>query len=219
MPYIYADVRAPAIAAAPAERASFEVSATASVPSALLASARTEAIAAGFAAGWAQGMNEASTAMANDVRTSAARAAALDSDRRSALAIALAALDRAAAGLEAQAVPAAADIEENLLSIATALAEALLQRELTLSGTAARDAMARVLRLAPTGERIVVQLAPVDHATLTADGALDFAGDRSIVLVADPSLSSGDAVAQCGVTQIDARLSSAMERVRAVLAS
>jgi flagellar assembly protein FliH len=215
-PYLYQDVRGPA--GPPPTRASFEVSATASVPAVLLDAARSEAMAAGFGAGWAQGMREATAQMAEDVRRSREQQQERDADRRAALSGAVRAVDRAAAALEARAVPAAEEIEQTLLSLGIALAEALLQRELELSGTVARDALTRVLRLAPAGEPVLVRLSPADHAALLAEDEQPAVATRQLTLEADPTLSPGDAVAICGVTEIDGRLDTAIARLKAVLA-
>jgi flagellar biosynthesis/type III secretory pathway protein FliH len=65
---------------------------------------------------------------------------------------------------------------------------------------------------------VTVYLSPADHETLTAHPPVDYPG-RTITLEADPALVSGDAVAVSGVTRVDARLSEAIARVRAVLST
>jgi flagellar assembly protein FliH len=217
LPYHYVDVRGPA--QADPIRASFEVSATCSVPPMLLDAAKAEATAAGFAAGWAQGMREASTQMAEDIRLARLREQKHHTSRRTALRSAIAAMDQAVAALEGSAVPAAEQLEQTLLTLGTTLAESLLQRELDRSGTLAQDALARVLRLAPAGEAIQVRLCPADYEVLLADDELPELANRKIELIADPTLSPGDALATSGVTDIDARLSAGMERIKAVLSA
>ena len=65
------------------------------------------------------------------------------------------------------------------------LAETLLQRELELTGVAARDALARALRLVPDEEPVTVRLAPDDHDILVADEVALAAGTRTVHLIAD----------------------------------
>jgi flagellar assembly protein FliH len=219
LPYTYAEVRGPRADRAVSVPTTFEVSATASVPAALLDAARAEATAAGFASGWAQGVREATASMDRDVQESARQAQALTAERRAAVHSALTALDRSADALVSNATETVEQIEDTVLSLAIELAEALLQRELRLSETVARDALARALHFAPAEAPITVRLSPRDHATLNENRDPAVAGARQITLVADPSLPNGDAIAICGVTRVDARLSEGLTRVKAVLAS
>lgn len=106
------------------------------------------------------------------------------------------------------------------MSAALELAEALLGHELRSTELAATSAMTRVLALAPVDEPISVSLNPADHAVLTGSGGGELlagmpgAAAREITFCADPALASGDAVARCGASNIDARLSEGLRRLR-----
>jgi flagellar assembly protein FliH len=89
-------------------------------------------------------------------------------------------------------------------------------RELALSESPGRDAVARALELVPVGRPVLVRVNPADHATLTGnaghEGPLVIDG-RTVTLVAAAALASGDAVAESDATVVDARLSAAILRV------
>lgn len=177
---------------------------------------RTAAQAAGYAAGWANGMRAAKEAMAAD--SAAARAAFVQVQqqvvqRRNS---AFAALDAAAARLERSAAPHADELTDQVLTAAFALAEALVGHDLRTDPDRAPHVLAHVLALAPDHEEVTVRLSPVDHATLTADGATP-ATSRPVRLVADATLAPGDAIAVSGATHIDARIAAGLARVRAAL--
>ena len=131
---------------------------------------------------------------------------------------ALAAIDSAAAALAAASTETAEELEDTVLDLAVELAQALLQREIRLSGTTARDALTRALRQVDSDAPVTVRLSVSDHAVLMADAEPYASGQRLITIEPDPSLSPGDAVALCGVTRVDARLMAGLERVKAVLA-
>src|SRR3989442_1333917 len=73
----------------------------------------------------------------------------------------------ASAGLEGRVLPLATDLEQAALRTAFALAEAILGRELAVATEPGREAIARVLTVAPGGRPVTVRLNPYDHATLT----------------------------------------------------
>ncbi|MFI5953586.1 FliH/SctL family protein [Cryptosporangium sp. NPDC051539] len=181
-----------------------------------LTAAKEAAKAAGFAAGWADGKRVAKR------EAEAARAAAdaetrrFQQARQAALQHALQTVAAAAAGLESRAVPAAAEIEDELVSAAFVLAEAVLGRELALADSPGRDAVARALELVPVGRPVLVRINHADYAALTAEadheGPLVIDG-RTVTLEADASLASGDAIAESDATVVDARLSAALLRV------
>jgi flagellar assembly protein FliH len=79
--------------------------------------------------------------------------------------------------------------------------------------------LARVLALAPEQRPVTVRLNPADRMTIgLSDRTTELVVDgRSITLVEDPTLQPGDAVAVSDATTIDARLGTALERVREVL--
>ena len=114
------------------------------------------------------------------------------------------------------------DVEEQIATFSQALpglvfavAEALVGHELAVGDDPGRDALARVLALTPSKEPAVARLHPEDVSRL---GDLDAIGDgREITVVADPTVSPGDAVVEIGQSRIESRMAEALDRVRAVL--
>jgi flagellar assembly protein FliH len=195
----------------------FELGGTVSIPQSMIDSARDAARAAGYAEGWASG-------------TQAARAQALSEAEvariermRAATALrlkghtALESVERAATALERRAVAGAEQLEDLILSAALQIAEAVVGHALRDDAVRGRAALARVLALAPDREPVEVRLHPEDHELLTAGEDYAAGSDRTITLVADPRLQPGDAVALCGATEIDARISEGIARVRQAL--
>ena len=188
-------------------------------PPELLAEVRAEAEAAGYAAGWAQGRGEAqAAAIAQADRDAQAvedvmAATAVQIDR------AIAAFATAAEELERRAIPNVHDIEDAVIDTALKIAEAVLGRETRTATEPGREALARVLALAPELRPVTVRLNPADRMTIgLSDRTTELVVDgRSITLVEDPTLQPGDAVAVSDATTIDARLGTALERVREVL--
>lgn len=181
-----------------------------------LATARRAAKAAGYAAGWAEGRRAANIQAADARKAVEAENQRYTTARQAALHRALATVAAAATHLEQRAVPAAADIEDQLVSAAFTLAEAVLGRELALADSPGRDAVARALELVPVGRPVLIRINPADYARLTEEadheGPLVIDG-RTVSLAADASLASGDAVAESDATVVDARLSAALLRV------
>jgi flagellar assembly protein FliH len=188
------------------------------IPSRRVEEARAAARTAGYAEGWAQGQRAARVAAQAAQDQFAAQRRAADAARDASVRQAVGALSRAADDLAARSVPATDAIEDLVLRTAVDLAEALLGHELTAG--AARDvhALRRAMAAAPAAGPVTVRLHPDDCHTLTE--ALVPAGEfdgRPVVLVADPSLRPGDAVAETGATTVDATLAGAVARVRQAL--
>ena len=190
------------------------------VPAEFLLEARTAAHAMGYADGWAAGQRGAgaqareNAARARDERKRAA------AERTATLEQVLRTVGSAAAELERRALPVVTEIEEQILRAAVQLAETLVGRELELSREPGVDAIRRVLGLAPVNRPLTVRLCPADHAALVegTSGSDRYEIDgRSVTLLPDPALRSGDAVGDSDATTIDARIGPAMERVRAVV--
>ena len=224
---------------------SFELGSLASVPPGLVRQARVDAESVGYLNGWTQGLREANSARAADLAAARAEHARFIADRDQRLRAAMAALADATARLEQAHVPAARDIEDDIVGYAVELAEALLGRELRDVDATARDALARAMRLAPDGEPVTVSVSPQDYAVLVEDEPAGDDGDsdaadagvdgpstvaaailreiseaagHQITLTRDPALSPGDSLARYGATTIDARLSEGIRRVKEALA-
>lgn len=161
---------------------------------------------AGYRAGLEEGRTIAEAAHAEELRgiadAHAARLAAV-------IAASEAQVAEALAGVEAIAEATA----RVTVAAAFSVAEAVVGRELSLAQSPGRDAVARALALAPEGARLTLRLNPDDVSAL---------GDqlpegRRVTLVPDPAVTVGDCIAEAGWTRVDARIGTAMERVRAVL--
>ena len=222
-------------ATAPTLRA-FAVSPKAGIPEDLLAAESAAARAAGYAAGYAAGIDEARTTTRERLAAQAAAAETAAAAAEATRERAFQSLFDAAEELEGLAVQSAADIEEQIVSAAWTIAEAIVGQVLADDDARSQAALTRALSLAPSDEDVTVAVSPADFAVLAgndeawgahadnADAATDLTplrrsrGLRTVTIVADESLAPGDAVATCGATTIDARLSAAVERVRQVLA-
>jgi flagellar assembly protein FliH len=187
------------------------------VPDEVLAPARAAAQAAGYAAGWAHGVRAARLVSDAEAHVAAANRERAEAERAAEVRRALSALDTAATALERSAAPSAHEIEQLIVSSALTIAEALIADALRDDEIRGRAALTRALSLAPSGEDVTVALSPADHAIVSADGTGHTDIGRTITLVADATLAPGDALAHCGATTIDARLSTGLARVRAAL--
>lgn len=218
------------------------------VPSAMVAVAQEAARATGYAEGWAQGQRAARVSAQAVADQQAAAWHAADQAREAAAGRALAAVAKAAADLDTRETPALEAIADAVLSAAVDIAEALLGYEVANAesapdGSTALAAIRRAMSLVPDGGPVTVRLYPDDYATVvgrgdtgltagrpagtpgtgvprrpaTGDATYAFEG-RAITVRADATLSPGDAVAEYGVTTVDATLAAAVARVREALA-
>ncbi len=199
----------------PAPGDAFEASAAADA-----AQADPRAHAAGYAAGWAQGV---AAAAVHEREALAAHQDAADAHRdelRHAVDQALSALDAAADQMRSRIVPTIDATADVLVASAADLAEVLLGHELADSQTRGRTALARALAAAPEHSDVVVTLHPVDRQLLDAAGVTGATErGRGVALTDDPALTPGDAIAHFAGGQVDARISTAMARLRASLRS
>jgi flagellar assembly protein FliH len=176
-----------------------------------VAAAEEEARQRGYADGHREGLEAAAEASRRAEETASAARAAEAAERREALARALVALGRAAHQLEERQATAAPDIEHAVVAAGFALAEVLLGRE----PATPRDAVARVLRLAPAGQPVTLRLHPSDAAAVDVS---EWTG-RELVIAPDDRVERGGCIAEAGATRIDGQLSAALARVREALAS
>lgn len=131
---------------------------------------------------------------------------------RALVASALAALDLSARDLAVAKTAWEKAGPGQTVGIALEIAEMVLMREVTLANDPGRDAIVRCLTEVDPNEPAVLRLNPGD---LEALGSFDdLLVDRSFELVADPAIASGDAVADTAAGSVDARLRSALSRVR-----
>ncbi len=169
----------------------------------------------GYAAGHAEGVAAAAGAVADAELAAQERLADAQHRWERRLVSATAALGAAVAQLEQAAAPVAEDLREEVLQSVLVLVEDLLGRELATVDTAGVDALRRALTLLPTDAPSLVRLHPDDLAEVPADALA--ALPATVTVVGDLSVERAGAVAECGVQRVDARLSTALARVREVL--
>lgn len=172
---------------------------------------------AGRDAGREAGRREAAAEQAAWLERAEARAAAERDERARAFAAALAGLGRATDDVVAGT--SLRDVTATAARLAVDIAEALVGHHLEVDGCAARDAVARALTDVPRGSVVLVRVNPEDVALLVEDeeslGAL--APTATLELVADPTVERGGCLADIGDRTVDARLATALARVREVL--
>ncbi|MBM7773340.1 flagellar assembly protein FliH [Actinokineospora baliensis] len=180
-------------------------------------SGRAGAHAEGYATGWAQGMREAREATTAARDRAKAELDRLLGERAQRTDFAVSAVDTAARQVLATTVRRAEDLAEQVLAAAVELAEAMLGTQLSVAVTdSARAGLARAVGALPATAAVTVRVNPLDLAELTADG--DPTPGREVTLVADQTVSRGDAIALTAVTTVDATLGAALARIRAELA-
>jgi len=109
---------------------------------------------------------------------------------------------------------------QDLLRLATAMAERLARRALALDPEAAGRAVADALAHVETAARVVIWLHPEDQARLesqTEKLAARFAADAHLVLRADPDLAPGECRLATEQMEIDATLAGHLERLAEAL--
>jgi flagellar assembly protein FliH len=167
--------------------------------------------AAGRAAGYVAGRRAAEAEIA-ELR--AAAEAELAEQRRTAAArleSAMSLLGAAADGFVSHALPRLGAIDDALLAAAVEIAEAILQHELRDETAAAVGAARRALDLGDPADLRRIRMHPADLEIVRGIGELPVEG------VPDPDLARGDAIAELAHGSVDARLGSAVARVRAAL--
>jgi flagellar assembly protein FliH len=126
-------------------------------------------------------------------------------------------LGDAAAALYSREVTGRLDIEDQVIAVAFEIAQVLVGHELAHAEQPGRDALARALDFAPDHGHVIARLHPDDLAAL--NDAADLAPGRSLALVPDAGVRPGSCIVDVAGCRIDARLDSAIERIRAVLDS
>lgn len=164
---------------------------------AIVEAARREAFEEGRRAGAAEVRSSVETA-----RAAMARRTAMQLEDAS----------RQVAALRAQVVD---EVVGDLSGLVVDLAEALVGRELSLGASAASEALARALALAPRGPELVVHVHP--DCGLDDEDIAGTAVGAQVTIVRDPSIDLHGCRIMAGGCQIDAQIPAALERVRAAV--
>lgn len=165
----------------------------------------------GHSAGYAQGLRAAAAEaelLREQLRTESDAAIA---EYRAAAALRLETVEHAARVYAAAVMPVLAESEEALVEASIALAEAIIGRELEDTKGSARAALARAVEATEPEEISEIRLHPDDIA------ALKGLAPKGLHLVADPTLSRGDAIVGLPHGYLDARIATALDRARAAL--
>jgi flagellar assembly protein FliH len=177
------------------------------------AAATARAQAQGHARGYADGMRRAGVeAAAFRARLEAEHAASQDA-LKVRVGAEIEALAAARAAIRERCAPVLADAERTLFECALSLAEAVLGRELSDGAASSRAALARALSGPPESQPLRVRMNPLDAQAVEAH-LLQAGVPAGIDVVAEMSLSRGDALADFPDGFLDARVSSALDRAR-----
>jgi flagellar assembly protein FliH len=198
--------------------ADFEL--TGGVPAELLEAAQLQARAVGYAQGWTQGLREATASQAVVAEQAGVEREAAVRQHAAAVGSAIQAVLRAAEQVQQTVVEVTDQLSDRMLSAAVELAAVLLGQELSDPEVSASAALRRVLHEVPAGQPVTVRLSPRDYDTLTGPAgaelvaAVEANAAGRVSLECDPTLAAGDALARSVATSIDARLTTALARLR-----
>jgi flagellar assembly protein FliH len=103
-------------------------------------------------------------------------------------------------------------LEAGAVELAFSLTKAILSRELELSRSLGEEAITRALGESPPSTQLIVRLNPGDIETIGASNGVD----EATRIVADPSIGPGGCVLEVGTTVVDARIETALARIRRV---
>lgn len=139
-----------------------------------------------------------------------------EAERHRAVAAAAARLCQAAEALATTRESLVAEVSEDALSLTYELARTIIGDEAVAASLPPASVVARALRLAPEGEDLLVRV-PAQSELSAADlvGLVDTA---RISIREDPAVEPGGCVVEAGACRIDNQISTALERVRKVLA-
>jgi flagellar assembly protein FliH len=179
-----------------------------------------EAYAAGYELGYVEGYNEGKAVgyadgyqAGNEHAAAAALVAAEERDTR--MRDALAALTAAADACNTRQAASIAEMERSIVDAVYDLAQVLLGRELSVTRTPGRDALARALNMVRDHGNVTAYLNPDD---LDSIGDLaELAPGRVITIVPDASVEPAGCIVEAGAMKVDAQLGTALERARRAL--
>jgi flagellar assembly protein FliH len=105
-------------------------------------------------------------------------------------------------------------VEQNVLTLAVALAEEIIGRQIRDDDQLVMTAAARALALAPDREPVLLRVNPADVAVVRESMPADEATVHPLQVVADASIERGGVVAEVGPLRIDAQVGPALARIR-----
>ena len=193
---------------------------TGGVPAELLDEAQRQARAVGYAQGWAQGLREAAAGQAVQAERARLERVAAVEHQAAQVGSAVQAVLRAADQVRQTVIEVTDELSDRMLAAAVELAAVLLGQQLADPRTSATAALRRVLEQVPDDQPVTIRLSQQDYDTLTGPTATELiaavaaTGHGRISLECDPSLAPGDALARSAATTIDARLTTALARLR-----
>ncbi len=187
--------------------------ATENVLSTLAGEAQAAASAQGYATGWAEGRRAAEEKARSDAAAAVERQRREEERRETEHQAAVQALLQAAAALEEATTTTCTQVQTHAVRLAAQLTEALVGHELAVAKTPGLGAVRRALALAPAEPVVRIRVAPEE----AGDPELAALAGAAVV-VPDPTLGRGDALVETDTGVVDARVSTALERVLEVLA-
>ena len=129
----------------------------------------------------------------------------------------LASLDAAGTDLAARDAVTLRDVESQTRTLAVGLAEAIVGHELAVATDPVGDSVRRSAVLLPDRSPVLVRVHPLDLETARTASPGWFAEVRSVEVVADATIDRGACALAVGPLRIDAQISSALARMRALL--
>ena len=131
----------------------------------------------------------------------------------------LASLDAAGADLAARDAVTLRDVESQTRTLAVGLAEAIVGHSVNGATDPVGDSVRRSAVLLPDRGPVLVRVHPLDLETARTAAPGWFGEVRSVEIVADATIDRGACALAVGPLRIDAQISSALERMRALLLS
>lgn len=178
----------------------------------LAESTRTAARSQGYAIGWAEGRRAAQTLAQESLARAEQDRAEAEARREQEHRAAVTALELAAAHLHDAVAQSCATVADQATELAFELTRELVGHELRNASGA--DVVRRALGAAPSTPLVRLRMHPLDASSPAARDLVE----RGVEVCADRSLGRGDVLVETDDQVLDLRVSTALARVREVLA-
>lgn len=129
----------------------------------------------------------------------------------------LSSLDAARTDLAARDAVTLRDVEAQARTLAVGLAEAIVGHEVAVAADPVGDSVRRSAALLPDRGAVLVRVHPLDLETARTAAPDWFGGVRSVEVIADAAIDRGACALTVGPLRIDAQISTALARMRALL--